>query len=105
MKADRRAGAETFWLDMGAPIRIGDLADGCQRRGGGGWAGVLIEWGCGRERTAEELTSQGSTRAPPIHGFVARQSRPCIPARGANAGASRRRRRSATASRYRECRA
>jgi FlaA1/EpsC-like NDP-sugar epimerase len=82
MKASTLArGGETFWLDMGEPIRIGDLADRLLRSAvGQGWPVVPVEIVGLRpgEKLSEQLTSQGismkRTEHPSI--WVARQPKP-----------------------------
>src|SRR5262249_16760129 len=79
MKADLRArGAETYLLDMGEPVRIGDLAERLMKlEQAAGYPGVPIEVVGLRpgEKLREELTSQGlamcRTRSRRI--WVARQ--------------------------------
>jgi FlaA1/EpsC-like NDP-sugar epimerase len=86
MKADLRArGAETYWLDMGEPVRIGDLAERLMKlEQAAGYPRVPVEVVGLRpgEKLREELTSQGlamcRTRSRRI--WVARQ-----PARAAAA--------------------
>ncbi|MBM3526446.1 MAG: polysaccharide biosynthesis protein [Alphaproteobacteria bacterium] len=71
MKTERTATrAETYWLDMGAPIRIGDLAErviALEARAG--FRRVPIETIGLRpgEKHREELTSQGLRMAPTRH--------------------------------------
>ncbi len=79
MKTERLAQrAETYWLDMGAPIRIGDLAERLMAlEARAGYARVPIETIGLRpgEKLREELTSQGLRMSPTTHRriWVARQ--------------------------------
>jgi O-antigen biosynthesis protein WbqV len=80
MKADRlAAGGETFWFDMGQPIRIGDLAERLvrigERRGHHRVPSEVIGLRPG-EKLAEELTTQGleMMRTPDPLIWVARQA-------------------------------
>ena len=83
MKADTLArGGETFWLDMGEPIRIGDLAERL--------LSIAEEVGLPRvpieiiglrpgEKLAEELTSQGLELRPTPHRRIRVARQPAIP--------------------------
>lgn len=76
--------AETYWLDMGAPVRIGTLADRLlDLEARGGFARVAVEHIGLRpgEKLREELSSQGLRMCPTRHRriWVARQ-RPADPA-------------------------
>lgn len=79
MKTERLAKrAETYWLDMGAPIRIGDLADrllAIEARAGHPRVPIDTIGLRPGEKLREELTSQGLRMCPTPHRriWVARQ--------------------------------
>lgn len=79
MKADLLARRpETYWLDMGEPVRIGELTERLLAlEAAAGWAPVPIEIvGLGPgEKRCEELTTQGLRLCPTAHRriWVARQ--------------------------------
>jgi FlaA1/EpsC-like NDP-sugar epimerase len=81
MKADLLAArAETFWLDMGDPVRIGDLASrlmALEERAGFAPVPLTVIGLRAGEKLREELTTQGLRMAPTRHRRVwAAQQRP-----------------------------
>lgn len=82
MKVDALAkGGETFWLDMGKPLRIGDLAERMRQIAAQeGWppAPVAIIGLRAGEKLNEQLTTQGVDMRPTVHPriWVARQRSP-----------------------------